>query len=221
MLNPLSAGIQASRELASRCFRSILRPFAPMSEDATSQTTSHKPTTPEAEGPGVQDSNAALAELQQKLDQAQLQSEESQSRFLRAVADLENFRKRSLREKDEARRYGAAGLAESLIPVIDNYMIGLESARKHEAGQVFIDGFAMILSQLRQALTENGIQELNPVGEAFDPHRHESLAQQPSDQIPEGHVVLVQRVGYLLHDRLLRPASVVVSSGPAQTTVEA
>jgi len=75
---------------------------------------------------------------------------------------------------------------------------------------------AMVLEQLKAVLTQHGLKEVNPVGQRFDPHRHESISHQPSPEVPEEHVLQVIRIGYTIHGRLLRPASVVVSSGPAK-----
>jgi len=203
-----------------------------MAEEAQ-QKNPHSQTTdsPEANEPQVnqpeQDTTNApeaaaeadeRSELLQKLEQVTAEAEENQRRYLRAVADLENYRKRAQREKDEARRYGCESLASDLLPVLDNFSMGLQAASQHEAGKVFAEGFAMVQTQIRQVLESNGIQPINPVGEPFNPHQHEAVAHQPSDEVPEGNVLAVQRVGFQLHDRQLRPATVVVSSGPAQQT---
>ncbi|MDP0500323.1 MAG: nucleotide exchange factor GrpE [Verrucomicrobiota bacterium JB022] len=190
------------------------------SSQPESAQSAPEPTVNQPEPETTENASAVSAEehsqLLQQLEQVTAEAEENQRRYLRAVADLENYRKRAMREKDEARRYGAENLAGDLLPVLDNFTLGLQAASQHEAGKVFAEGFAMVQTQIRQVLESNGIQSINPVGEAFDPHRHESLAYQPSEEVEEGNVIAVHRVGYQLHDRLLRPASVVVSSGPAQ-----
>lgn len=137
-------------------------------------------------------------------------------RYLRALADLENFRRRAIREKNELRQFGSAGLLQDLLPVVDNLQLAVNAARKESAAQSIADGVAMVLDQFRSALSRHGLKEVNPAGEKFDPHQHESLSHLPSAEIPEEHVAQVVRIGYKLHDRLLRPASVVLSSGPAK-----
>jgi molecular chaperone GrpE len=135
--------------------------------------------------------------------------------YLRAVADLDNFRRRMQREKEELRSFALSGVLGDLIPVLDNLTLSLAAARGQTEVKVVADGVAMVLEQLKQVLVRHGLKEVNPSGAAFDPNFHESISHQPSAEIAEGHVVQVVRTGYLLNGRLLRPASVVVSSGPA------
>jgi molecular chaperone GrpE len=152
--------------------------------------------------------------LLQKLDQATAEATSHKERYLRTVADLENYRKRAIREKEEARRQATYSIVEDLLPVLDNFKLGLKSAQSHEGGAVFAEGFQMILTQMESALRQNGVEEVNPEGQVFDPNFHEALAHVHHDDIADGHVIEVQRVGYKLHERLLRPAAVIISSGP-------
>lgn len=138
-------------------------------------------------------------------------------RYVRAVADHENFRKRVTREKDELRQYAASRVLEDLLPVLDNLGLGLAAAAQPNADlKTLSEGVAMVQTQLKSALEQHGLKEINPVGQAFDAHQHEALSQQPSTEVKEGDVLNVIRVGYSLNGRLLRPASVVVSSGAAK-----
>ena len=154
-----------------------------------------------------------FSELMQKLDEATQEVNAHKERYLRTIADLENYRKRAVREKEEARKQATFGLLEDILPVLDNFKLGLQAAESHEDGNVFAEGFKMILSQMESALKQNGLEEINPEGELFDPNYHESLSHVASDSVAEGHVVLVHRIGYRIRERLLRPAQVVVSSG--------
>ncbi|HKB90674.1 MAG TPA: nucleotide exchange factor GrpE, partial [Opitutaceae bacterium] len=120
------------------------------------------------------------------------------------------------REKDETRQYAVSSALEDLIPVIDNLGLSLSAARQQTDPKVLLDGVAMIAEQLKNALAKHGLKEINPAGQKFDPNFHESIAHQPSGTVPEGHVVQVVRAGYSLNNRLLRPASVIVSSGAAK-----
>ena len=160
-------------------------------------------------------------ELLKKLDEATAEATSQKERYLRTVADLENYRKRALREKEEARRQANCGLVEDLLPVLDNFRLGLKSAEMHEGGAAFAEGFRMILTQMESALKQNGLEEINPVEEAFDPNYHEAVAHVPHDTIGDGHIVEVHRIGYRLHERLLRPAAVVISNGAASDAEEA
>jgi len=140
-------------------------------------------------------------------------------RYLRAVADHENFRKRVAREKDELRQYAASRVLEDLLPVLDNLGLGLAAAEQPNASVKSLrEGVSMVQTQLKTALEQHGLKEINPAGQPFDAHQHEALSQAPSTEVAEGDVLQVIRVGYSLNGRLLRAASVVVSSGAPSTT---
>jgi molecular chaperone GrpE len=179
------------------------------------QSASASPELSAEEATGTSGANPSIEE---QLQAAREESRQNQERYLRAVADWENYRRRATREKDELRQYATSSLVEEFLPVLDNLTLGLQSAANHPEAANVAQGFQMVADQIRAILERNGLVELNPQGEAFDPHQHESLTQQPHDEIPEGHVVQVIRKGYSLNGRLLRPASVLVSSGPATTS---
>ena len=160
-------------------------------------------------------------DLLRKLDEATAEATAQKERYLRTVADLENYRKRALREKEEARRQANCGLVEDLLPVLDNFRLGLKSAEMHEGGTAFAEGFRMILTQMESALKQNGLEEIKPEEEAFDPNFHEAVGHVPHESIEDGHVVEVHRIGYRLHERLLRPAAVVISNGAPSGAQEA
>jgi molecular chaperone GrpE len=132
---------------------------------------------------------------------------------LRSQADFENYKKRAAREKDEAIKYANSALLEKLIPIVDNFELGLEAARAEGKNSPVFSGMSMVLKQLMDFLTENGLQPIDATGQKFDPNLHEAIAHEPSDEFPEGVVVRQTRRGYRMKDRLLRPSSVVVSSG--------
>lgn len=138
-------------------------------------------------------------------------------RYTRAVADLENFRKRTIREKDELRQFAAANVVEDIIPILDNLSLGMAAAKQQTDVKSIVDGINLVLEQFKGTLTRHGLKEVNPLGQAFDPNLHDCISHQPSPDIPEEKVSQVVRLGYTLNGRLLRPASVVVSSGPAKT----
>lgn len=136
-------------------------------------------------------------------------------RYLRAVADMDNFRRRTVREKDELRTTATGRVLEDIFPVLDNLALAINAAKQPNADlKSLIGGIEMVLTQLKSGLSAHGLKEINPVGQAFDPHQHESISHQPSKDVKEEHVLTVVRTGYSLGGRLLRPAAVVVSSGP-------
>jgi len=154
--------------------------------------------------------------LQQQLETATAQAEDNRNQYLRSVADLENFRRRSIREREELRQFAMSNLMEELLPILDNLGLGIASARTQTDSNAVADGVTMVLDQFKGVLSRNGLVEINPQpGDAFDPHQHESMAHQPSDDLPPEVVSQVIRVGYALNGRILRAASVVLSSGPA------
>lgn len=173
----------------------------------------------EADSPGeeVTEETASdeQSDLLQKLGAALSQADEFKNRYLRSVADLENYRRRMVREREDLRKYGAQVLLEELLPALDNMELGLNSVSQEDADNPVTQGFTMVLQQIKSILSNNGIKELAPTGEAFDPNYHDCVAHVPSDEFEENIITAVTRKGYLLYDRLIRPASVVVSSGPA------
>jgi molecular chaperone GrpE len=138
----------------------------------------------------------------------------SHDRYVRAVADLENFRRRTVREKEELRLFATSRVLEDLLPVLDNLALGLAAAKQPAADlKTLVGGVDMVLQQLKAALAGHGLKEINPAGQPFDPHLHEAISHQPSTEVKEEHVLTVVRTGYTLNGRLLRPAAVIVSSG--------
>lgn len=160
--------------------------------------------------------------VEQQFDEAKKAAAKSHEHYVRAMADLENFRRRAIREKDELRQFAASRVLEDLLPVLDNLALGLSAAKAPNADlKTLIGGIEMVLGQLKTALSNHGLKEINPVGQKFDPNQHESIASQPSAEVAEGSVSQVVRIGYSLNGRLLRPASVVLSSGPAKPEAKA
>ncbi|MBA3849114.1 MAG: nucleotide exchange factor GrpE [Opitutus sp.] len=190
-----------------------------MSDTSQTDTPKTNGAPPAPEPPATAPATPALAE---QLAAARAEATAAHERYLRAVADMENFRKRTLREKDELRQFAAAGVVEDLIPILDNLSLGLAAAKQQGGdGKSIADGVAMVLEQFKGTLARHGLKDINPAGAAFDPHQHECIAHQPDDKVPEEKVVSVVRLGYLLNGRLLRPASVIVSSGPAKPETKA
>ena len=183
------------------------------------QSTEPKDTTQTAAAPAAPTpAPAATPALEEQLTAAKKEAAASYDRYTRAVADLENFRKRTIREKDELRQFAASSLMEDVIPVLDNLSLGLAAARQQSDVTAIVTGVTSVLEQFKNTLARHGLKEINPAGQRFDPHFHECIAHQPSPEVAEENVMQVVRLGYSLNGRLLRPASVIVSSGPAKDT---
>ena len=163
----------------------------------------------------VEETAAETPEVEETpLEKAEKEAAEMKSRWLRSVADMENYRKRIGREKQDIIRSAAANIVESLLPVLDNMKLGLQAAENHPEAKDVTIGFKMVDDQLKRSLSEQGLEELIPDGEKFDPNLHECIAQQPSDEVEEDKVIQTVRAGYRLNERLIRAANVIVSSGP-------
>jgi len=146
------------------------------------------------------------------LKEAEQKINELEDRFLRLTAESDNYRKRAAREKDEARQFANQSLIESLLPVLDNFQMALDAAK--DADPSVREGVEMILGQLKGVLTDSGVEEIDALGEMFNPELHEAVSQQETTAAEEGCVVKQLRKGYRLRERLVRPASVVVAKPP-------
>jgi molecular chaperone GrpE len=164
----------------------------------------------EADGP-IEVSPEEIAELRAQADKAA----ENWDKYVRLNADFDNFKKRAARERQEAIRYANEGLLEKLIPIIDNFEMALLAASNAQAQGGTTDalkqGVNMIASQLKSALNEAGLEEIDATGQTFNPNLHEAVSQQESKDVAEGQVLQQLRKGYKLRDRLIRPATVVVA----------
>jgi len=130
---------------------------------------------------------------------------------MRNAADLENFRKRMSREKTEAIKFGNQRLIEELLPVIDSFSMGMMAAEGESDSMIYM-GMKMVQTQIESFLSSQGVTEaVTEVGSDFDPNLHDAMSQEESDTFEEGKIIRVMRKGYLLSDRLIRPANVVVS----------
>ena len=185
--------------------------------DVEAAEETNEPTIEAAEKAEAQEASDETNEpVLTDLEKVQAEAADMKSRYLRSVADMENYRKRIAREKQDIIRSAAANVVESLLPVLDNMKLGLQAAENHPEAKDVAIGFKMVDEQLKKSLSEQGLEELLPDGEAFDPNLHECIAQQSSDEIKEDHVIQTVRAGYRLNERLIRAANVIVSSGPTK-----
>lgn len=168
----------------------------------------------DAQTPNPQTSeNGATGAAQAPEQKIDLQAEVDRYRdqALRAAADLENFRKRMIREKEEAIRFANAGILERVLPILDNFQLGLDAARGDAAAKGIVDGFSMVHRQLGDFLVASGLQPIDAERQPFDPKLHEALGHESDPAQPDGAVLRQMRRGYRLGDRLIRPSSVIVN----------
>lgn len=139
--------------------------------------------------------------------------------LLRTLAEVENVRKRSVREREEAQRYAGANFARDILNVADNLARALESASQveNEAVQQLVEGVKMTERELLAAFDKQGIRKIAPQGEAFDHNYHQAMFEVESNDAAPGTVLQVLQSGYVMHDRLLRPAMVAVAKGPVDS----
>ncbi len=184
-------------------------PFADMNADAPLA-----PTDPEAEqmvpeNAGDDTGEARIKALEDELDRARDQA-------LRAVAEAENTRKRLLREREDVRKYAVADFARDLLDFADNFRRALDSlpaeaAESDERIKNVMTGIEAMGSELRRTMEKHHIRKIEPIGEPFDPNYHEAMFEAPGTGQPAGTVIEMIEPGYVLHDRLLRPARVGIA----------
>src|SRR5688572_6893167 len=162
----------------------------------------------------AENGESPAATSEDRVAEAEARAEQHRADFLRAMAELENFRKRSAREVDAARQYGIERFASNLLPVADTLALALESSPKADAATL-AEGQEATLRLLLKAFESAGLAVIDPAGEPFDPALHEAMAMQPAPEVPPHSVVKVVQKGWLLNGRLLRPARVIVSTEEA------
>lgn len=192
------------------------------SEAVQERRGGNPPTRGMRVGEGVKlpsEENLELREEAERLraELAELRSEAAatQDRMLRLSADFDNFRRRQLREREEAHRYGHENLVKDLLATVDNLERAVEHARRGVGDfESMLQGVELVQRELQGTLTKHGVTRIEALGEPFDPSIHEAMAQQEDASLPANTVVQVFQAGYRLWDRLLRPARVVVSKLP-------
>ncbi len=153
-----------------------------------------------------------------ELDQLRAERDQLKDRFMRALADAENARKRSDKDRREAENYGGSKLARDMLPVYDNMKRALEAATEEQraVSGPLLEGVDLTMRELLNVFKKHGIEVLSPeVGDRFDPQNHQAMFEAPVPGTKAGDIIQVAAEGFMLHDRLLRPAQVGVSSQPA------
>lgn len=170
---------------------------------------------PGNEAPQPESLQAELAEVRAALAEAEARANAARDAQVRAIAELDNVRKRAEREIDNARKYGAEKLLGDLLAIADSLELGLKAATAPEASvQAIADGMGLTHKQLQSVLDKHGVKLVDPAGEPFNPDFHEAMTMVPSADVAPNHVLSVMQKGYTLHGRLLRPAMVVVARAP-------
>lgn len=153
-----------------------------------------------------------------EIDALRAERDELKDRFMRALADAENARKRSDKDRREAENYGGSKLARDMLPVYDNLKRALEAAtdEQREVSGALLEGVELTMRELLNVFKKHGIEVIAPeVGDTFDPQHHQAMFEAPVPGTKAGEIIQVSAEGFMLHDRLLRPAQVGVSSTPA------
>ncbi len=171
-------------------------------EEAANQEAEEK-----AVEPGVEEAEEPVEEAKELTVEEEMMKWRDAA--MRSRAEMENYRKRMVREKSEAIRYASRSLLEELLPVVDNFGMGLAAAEQDQDSMIYM-GMKMVKEQLDRFLDAQGVKEM-PVAGEFDPNLHDAISEEVSTEVEPGHILRVQRKGYLLHDRLLRAATVVVA----------
>ncbi|WP_336780532.1 nucleotide exchange factor GrpE [Paenibacillus illinoisensis] len=185
---------------------------------AAEEQEQQETTAAESQEP-VNEAGAAEAQAEEIADQGQdelarlkAEAEETQQRFVRAQADFDNFRRRTQKEKEELAKYASMKLVTELVPVIDNFERAMATVPEGTESESFSKGIQMIFRQLETVLNNEGLTAMDTVGQPFNPEFHQAIMQVESDEYEEGTVVEEVQKGYMLKDKVLRPAMVKVSS---------
>ncbi len=164
--------------------------------------------------PNAPDQVDELTKLRASLEAKEQEAKENYNRYLRQAAELENFRKRANREKDEAIRFANEALIKDLLPVVDNLERAVAHSREGGNGKRLLEGVEMVLRGFFDVLAKHGVMPISALGQPFDPGKHEAMAQIESETCKPNTVVEEHHKGYLMRDRLLRPALVSVAKAP-------
>jgi molecular chaperone GrpE len=196
----------------------VTPPATPVEEGEASAATS-EPEASSAEAP-VDLVAARIAELKEALEASEAQAKEAHERLLRKAADYENAKRRHQKERDDLTKYAAESVLKEIVPVVDDLERAIEHGQNTE-DKSFLEGVEMVCRKFVQALERRGVKAVDAVGHPFDPQYHEAIQQVEDPSVPNNTVVTAFQKGYLLHDRLLRPALVVVAQGGPSRVPEA
>lgn len=178
-------------------------------EESASKENSEAPESENACNETTEETEEELSPI----EQLEIEVAKWKDQAVRTAAELDNYRKRMSREKLDAVRYGNQSLLEELLPVLDNFDMGMQAASQEEGSMLYM-GMDMVRKQIGEFLNSQNVEEIPAeIGGDFDPNLHEALSQENSDEVDEGQVMRVVRKGYRIGERLLRPSNVIVSNG--------
>lgn len=160
------------------------------------------------------------AGLEEELESAREEARSNHELYVRALAEMDNLRKRGQREKEDIAKFGNENILREILPVIDNLERAVEHAAEQEGGEGLLEGVQMTLDQFSGVLQKFGVESLESLGEVFDPAHHQAMGQMETDEVPVNHVAQELQKGYLLNSRLLRPSLVMVATAPKPQTEE-
>lgn len=192
-------------------------------EQHPAEEPTQEPAGEQDEAPLEGDSEAHLEEHPESLlEDLRAKADENWNHYLRAQAEMENLRRRHEKELENAHKYGLEKFANELLPVIDSLEMGLASIPEDDGGSDVAaktrEGMELTLKQLQSAVEKFGIQPVEPaIGDPLDPERHQAMSTQESSEVAPNGITAVMQKGYLLNDRLLRPAMVMVAKAPADS----
>ncbi|HET6371192.1 MAG TPA: nucleotide exchange factor GrpE [Nitrospiria bacterium] len=182
----------------------------PDSQDARRRFEDLEKTLPE-QAPGEETLDEEKSRLSAELGEKEREFKELYDRHIRTVADFENYKKRALKDQAEFSKFANEKLLKELLPVVDNLERAIASSKETREISKLIEGVDLIKKQFLDVLSKFGVTALESLGEPFDPHRHQAVSQIEGEGADENRVVAEAQKGYLMHDRLLRPAMVAVS----------
>lgn len=162
----------------------------------------------------VAEESAAADQGPSQIEQLQGRLAEAEERVLRAYAELDNYRKRANRLLQEETKYAPLSLMRDLLPVVDNLERAIQAAEQSGGSAGLLEGVKMVAQQVHSVLERHHCKRIEAKGQPFDPHVHEAITQIPSQELPAGTVADVALTGYQLHDRIVRPAQVLVAARP-------
>ena len=162
-----------------------------------------------------EDGEVNVGKLQLELEEARASSVDNHNNYMRLAAEIDNLRKRTAREVEQARKFGVERFASELLAAVDSLEMGIDSAAGASA-EALLEGKQATLKLLSGAMAKSGVEAIDPEGEPFDPNLHEALTMQPSATAEPGSIITVIQKGYQLNGRLLRPARVIVASEPIE-----
>lgn len=190
---------------------------AEMAQNLAGQATEQKTSGNSAGAEAAAPTEPADDQLNHDIEQLRAELDLAKDRALRFQAELDNYRKRVSRQMDEERRYAQVPLIRDLLPVLDNVARAVEAAEKTADAASLLEGFRLVAKQLQGVLERHHCTPIEALHERFDPHLHEAILQQPSSEFPPNTVLDVVQAGYRVHDRVVRPAQVIVAKAEPES----